>query len=134
MYLIPRSENIDWGASTSFTPVLTPCMRSYMGRPTTGIRLTVRLIRLRVFVPLVGAEPGEVIGQSPDGGGVGAAVVVDHHHQPETGAAAMLLSASHAMPPVRAPSPTTATTAALLAAEPVSLRKPPSPGQGRGCV
>ena len=34
-----------------------------------------------LLVPRVGPQPGQVVGQTADGGGVGAPVVVDHDHQ-----------------------------------------------------
>ena len=70
------------GASTSLSPILIPCSRSYAvlpdeRGPADGAPDDVE----DLLVARVGAQPAQVVGQSADGRGVGTAVVVDHDHQ-----------------------------------------------------
>jgi hypothetical protein len=81
-----------------------------MAPPTTGVRESGGLAPVEdVLVAAGGPQRGQVVSEATFGRGVGPGVVVDDDDQRQVLLAAMLLRASHAMPPVNAPSPITAT-------------------------
>ena len=92
-------------------PLLHRVQGVVRGGADAGDRVEPLLDQLEdLLVARVGPQRGERVGQAADGRRVGAAVVVDDDDQSAAFAIAMLFSASQAMPPVRAPSPITATT------------------------
>ena len=63
-----------------------------------------------LLVARVGAQPGQASCHPSDRRGVGPAVVVHHDHQRQVVGGSDVVQASQAIPPVREPSPTNATT------------------------
>ena len=46
-YFRPRSSNIPWGATMSFSPFFIPCRVPYIAPPTTGVPLRADLPQSR---------------------------------------------------------------------------------------
>ena len=99
------------GASMSFRPFFTPCSTSYIGGPTYGVRPRFFLIRSRIF-----SYRGLVrrlvrwVARPPTVGLYDRPLSLTMMTSLRSLAAAMLFSASQAIPPVRPPSPISATT------------------------
>ena len=81
-YLIPRSSKKTWGMTSCFMPVFSR-PRHLVGRLAhrrNGAQETADPA-LGGLVTGIQAKPGEVVGQSSHGGGVGASVVVENDGQ-----------------------------------------------------
>ena len=112
------------GARKSLMPFFTPCSVSYVAPQTRRALQGVLAPVQEALVAARGAQRGEVVGETSDRGRVGAPVVVDDDDQRRVWSAAMLFRASQAMPPVRAPSPMTATMCGRLARQDAARAMP----------